>query len=500
MSQRLIQDQQQGLRQIQKITQQQMLQIHLLEMPLAEFEDAIKAEMDDNPYLEQGDRVVSPGDESLETNSNNDEYELDPDKIAEQNDRDQAFADALKNIGGDDVMLNMSGSESYREADNEERTYGSNDSFYDVLKEQMNMCMLNDDEKDIMEYLIGSLDNDGLLRSSIDNIIDELAIYNEIEVTPEEMNRLISILQDFDPAGIGARDLRECLLIQIKRKEQNNITRLMYKVISEYYDDFVNNHKEKIFRQLNLSEDIAQTVFLELKKLNPRPGAALGETQGNKMQQVTPDFIIDTDGDGNVSFTINTGMVPELFVSQEYTDKIQEYLVKKDSMSRSQKEELLYIKQKVDKARGFIDAVKQRRHTLYVTMKAIIDIQKKYFQDGDEADIKPMILKDVADKTGLDISTISRVSNQKYAQTRWGMFKLRHFFSGGYVTGSGKELPTRKIKMALQDIINGEDKKKPLTDEELSDLMKNKGFAIARRTIAKYRKQLRIPTARFRKV
>lgn len=500
MSQKLVQNHKQELRQVQKLSQQHMLQIHLLEMPLTELEETVNTELYDNPALESGDTVYASNDEYAETNSNDEDFETDPDTITENEERNSALDDALKGIGGDDVMTGLSGSESYRDADNEERTYGSKDSFYDFLKEQMNMLVLSDKQKEIMEYLIGSLDNNGLLRNSLDNIIDELAIYNNIEVTKEELQHLISVLQDFDPAGIGARDLRECLLLQIKRKEQNDVTRLMYKVIADYYDDFANNHKEKICQMLNLGEDMAETILVELKKLNPKPGASLGETEGSKMQQVTPDFIIDTDDDGKVSFTINSGMVPELYVTQEYTDMVKEYTTNKENMSRGQKEALLFAKRKVERAQGFIDAVKQRRHTLYVTMKAIIEIQKKYFQDGDEGDIKPMILKDVADKTKLDISTISRVSNQKYAQTRWGMFKLRYFFSNGYVTDGGEELPTRKIKQALQDLVKNENKKRPLNDQSICELMEKKGFAIARRTVAKYRKQLGIPVARLRKV
>lgn len=496
MSQKLIQTQKQELKQIQKLTQQQILQIHLLEMPLTELEEAVTAELYDNPALESGDTVDLSNDDNVEISSDEEE---DYDALTEKEERDIALDEALENIGKDDVMPEFESAKNYQDADDEEFTYGSKDSFYDVLMEQMNMRVLTDNEKTIMEYLIGSLDNDGLLRKAPDVIVDELAIYYDVEVTLADMDRMIHVLQDFDPAGIGARDLRECLLIQIKRKEKNDITNLMYKVIDEHYDDFMKKHWEKIWQQLNIGMDISEKVLEELIKLNPKPGSSLGETEGSKMQQVTPDFIIDTSDDGKVTFTINHGRIPELYVSREYNQMVKDFGSNKDNMNRGQKEALLYAKRKVESARSFIDAVKQRRQTLYVTMKAIIEIQKKYFLEGDEGDLKPMILKDIADKTGLDISTISRVSNMKYAQTRWGIFKLRHFFTNGYVTEEGTELPTRKIKIALEELVNKEDKKHPLSDQAICEQMEKKGFAIARRTIAKYREQLNIPVARLRK-
>lgn len=497
MSQKLIQTQKQEQKQIQKLSQQQMLQVHLLEMPLTELEEAVTAEMYDNPALESGDRTEDPNDENVEINN---EEEVDYDTLAEKEDRESALDDVLESFGKDDVMPESTFSDNYYpDADYEEIIYGSKDSFYDVLKEQMNMHVLNDKEKTVMEYLIGSLDNDGLLRKSPDVIVDELAIYYDVEVSVEETEHLIKVLQQFDPAGIGASDLRECLLLQIKRKDKSEVSSLMYKVIAEHYDDFINKHWGKIWQQMSLNEDTSETVLEELLKLNPKPGASLGETEGSKMQQVTPDFIIDTSDDGDVTFTINGGRIPELYVSHEYTEMVKEYDTNKDNMNRGQKEALLYAKRKVERAQGFIDAVKQRRHTLFVTMKAIIEIQKKYFQEGDEGDLVPMILKDIADKTGLDISTISRVSNMKYAQTRWGIFKLRHFFTNGYVTDGGKELPTRKIKIALEELIKAEDKKHPLSDKAICEQMEKKGFAIARRTVAKYREQLSIPVARLRK-
>ena len=250
---------------------------------------------------------------------------------------------------------------------------------------------------------------------------------------------------------------------------------------------------------MNLTPEQSNIIHEEIKKLNPKPGAALGETEGRSLQQITPDFIVDTDDDGNVSFTLNNGRIPDLRISPSFTEMVDTYRTNKQNMNRKEKEALLYAKEKVDKAQGYIEAVRQRRHTLYVTMKALINWQKKFFQNGDEADLKPMILKDIAEKTGLDISTISRVSNMKYAQTRWGTFPLRFFFTDGYVTKDGEEMSTRKIKLALKDLIDHEDKHKPLSDDVLAQEMKKKGFPIARRTVAKYREQLGLPVARLRR-
>lgn len=288
-------------------------------------------------------------------------------------------------------------------------------------------------------------------------------------------------------------------MLQIRRKDKSETRSLMERVITECYDEFMNKRWDKIASQLGLDADTVKKIHSELLKLNPKPGSSLGETEGRNVQQITPDFIVDTADDGTVTFYINSGNVPDLYVSDSFTDMVKSYQKNKSKMSRSEKEALLYAKEKVERAQGFIDAIKQRRHTLYVTMKAIIDIQKAYFQDGDESDLKPMILKDVADKTGLDISTISRVSNMKYAQTRWGTFKLRHFFSDSVKTESGEEMSTRKIRAALKDIIDNEDKHRPLSDDAIKDKMNESGYPVARRTIAKYREQLGIPVARLRK-
>jgi RNA polymerase sigma-54 factor len=377
--------------------------------------------------------------------------------------------------------------------------YGQTESFIDQLNEQMNMTELTEQERDIMEYLVGSLDNDGLLRKTTDVVCDELAIYHNLDTTPQEMEEVLTILKNFDPAGIGAQSLQECLLIQISRREKSTVKALMQKVIADYFEEFTKKHWDKIQQTLELTDMQAKALFGELRKLNPRPGASMGETVGRSLQQITPDFIVDTQDDGTITFTLNNGEIPELKVSQSFVDSMKEYQENKDHLSRQTKEALLYIKKKVDAAQGFIEAIKARRHTLAVTMQAIITLQRQFFLDGDEASLRPMILKDVAEYTGLDLSTISRVSNSKYAQTRWGTFPLRHFFSDSYVTESGEELSTRQIKAALRDIIEAEDPKSPLSDDALREELTKKGFPIARRTVAKYREQLGIPIARLRR-
>ena len=501
MSQGLYQNQEQKQQQLQRLSQQQMLQVRLLEMPIAELEDAVSAEINDNPALETGRDDDDHGDDIA--SGADDSTPADDDYVSseEQEERKDELDSALDRMGADDEMPEPAayGQNNKDNADYEEIVYGDTTSFIDKLNEQMNTCELTDKQHAIMEYLIGSLDDDGLLRKDLDTISDELAIYHNVDASEKEIADVLRILQTFDPAGIGARSLQECLQLQVRRKKDSKVKDLMLRVVGDLYDDFIKNHWEKIRTQLNLNDIQTKALQDEIRKLNPKPGASMGETLGRNTQQITPDFIVDTADDGTVTFTLNDGDIPHLHVSRTFADMLTAYKDNKKGMSRQTKEALLYAKEKVDKAQGYIEAIKQRRHTLYTTMKAIIDIQKKFFQDGDEADLKPMILKDVADRTGLDISTISRVSNIKYAQTKWGMFPLRFFFTDSYTTDSGEEFSTRKIKLALKDVIDGEDKARPLSDEALTKAMADRGFPIARRTIAKYREQMGIPVARMRK-
>ena len=502
---------------MQRLSQQQMLQVHLLEMPLTELEQSVNAELDDNPALETtspedvfegghvegSDSTVSYGDDSQSSSgsegvSDNDDF----DARNEREERDSALNDALERIGGgDDDMptAGYTGGSGADSADYEEMVYGDTTSFYDKLKEQMGETELSDKDEEIMEYVIGSLDSDGLLRKDSESISDELAIYHGIDCTIDDVDRVVRILQTFDPAGIGAHTLQECLLLQIKRRPNDSLKPMMQKVITDCFDEFTKKHFDKIRSALGVDADTAERVMAELRRLNPKPGSSLGETEGRNVQQITPDFIVDTDDNGNVTFTLNGGNIPELKVSPSFAEMMEAYKNNKTSMSRREKEALLYAKEKVERARGYIEAIKVRRRTLTITMQAIIDWQRRFFQDGDEADLKPMILKNIADRTGLDISTISRVRNIKYAQTNWGTFPLRFFFSDGYTTDDGEELSTRKIKLALKDLIAKEDKKKPMSDDALTKALAKLGYPIARRTVAKYREQLGLPVARLRK-
>ena len=466
---------------------------------MAQLVDRINTEMNDNPALEVDADYDEPEaldfQDSGDYGDGGDDYETN----SEREERQSALDDALSNIGRDDEDLPVYQGGSAVAEEREEMVYGETVSFYDQLKEQMGELEMTEQQRDVMEYLIGSLDDDGLLRKGLDVICEELAIYHNIDVTEQQVEQVLDLLQHFDPAGIGARSLQECLLLQINRREPSRVRDLMQRVVSSHFDEFTKKHWDKIQSALALNDMQAEALFRELRKLNPRPGASLGETVGRNLQQITPDFIVDTQDDGTVTFVLNNGEVPELKVSQSFADSMKEYQENKENLSRQTKEALLYIKKKVDAAQNFIEAIKVRRHTLTVTMRAIIQLQHQFFVDGDEASLRPMILRDVAEKTGLDPSTISRVSNSKYAQTRWGTFPLRHFFSDGFVTESGEELSTRQIKAALRDIIDAEDKKRPLSDDVLKEELAKRGFPIARRTVAKYREQLGIPIARLRK-
>lgn len=513
MAQKLVQQQVLKQQQVQRLSAQHMLLVKLLEMPLTELEQNVNAELDDNPALEV--------DENLNDNlSDNDNLEY-ADNADAPSQKDELDA-VLERMGSDDELPAYEHiRRQQNNAEYEEIVYGDTVSFYDKIHSQLAEHELTDQQRDIIEYLIGSLDDDGLLRKPLDSISDELAVYHNIDVSEQEVEETLKILQDFDPAGIGARSLQECLLLQIERnegeRERRNVGKalprslapstsrreennnILHTIIADYFNEFKKKHWSRIQSALNLSDAQMETIQKEIRKLNPKPGASMGETQGRNIQQITPDFIVDTNDDGSISFSLNNGQMPELYVSPSFTDMLATYKDNKDGMSRSEKEALLYAKEKVDRAQGFIDAIKQRRHTLYITMKAIIDWQRRFFQEGDESELRPMILKDIADKTGLDISTISRVSNVKYAQTKWGTFPLRFFFSDGYTTEDGEEMSTRKIKIALKELIDQEDKQHPMSDDILAEKMKEQGFPIARRTVAKYREQMGVPVARLRK-
>ena len=499
MAQEQIQEQRLAQQQklTQTITQQQLLQTQLIELPITQLMERITAELDDNPALEPS--TEEDGPETMPDTADATDRQDTTEDNYEQEERQSAFDDALESLGRDDEELPVYTAGYNSQQERESMDYNQSQSFYDQLTEQMRLLELSDEEQSIMEYLIGSLDEDGLLRKPLHSIADELAIYHNIDVTEQQIEQVLFKLQELDPAGIGARTLQECLLLQIQRREPSHLKELMTRTVEDYFELFTKKHWNRLQQMLQLSDIQTDALISELRKLNPKPGTALGEVVGRSIQQITPDFIVDTQDDGTVTFSLNSGDIPDLHVSQSFTDTLKAYQTGKENLSRQMKEALLYTKKKVDAAQGFIEAIRVRRHTLAVTMHAIIQWQHRFFEDGDEASLRPMILKDIAAKTGLALSTISRVSNSKYAQTRWGTFPLRYFFSDSYKTSDGEELSTRRFKTVLRDIIEAEDKRKPLSDDALKTLLAEKGYPIARRTVAKYREQMGIPVARMRK-
>lgn len=499
-----IQTQQQRQLQQQHLSPLQVQVVRLLEMPIAELEQKINSEIDSNPSLEAdsyddgmyGDSGIADGDAGTYGSDGGatDDFSRD-----EAERREDALNDALDSIGRDDRMDGTSYSDdTIPNYSTEQRTIdsGNETSFRDLLMEQMAMETLDEEEQQILEYLIGSLDDDGLLRKDLMTIADELAIYNGVFVDEDKIREVLWKLQEFDPAGIGAQSLQECLTIQIERMKATPLTMLMYRVIDECFDDFTSNRWNRICRTLNIAEAKAEELKYEIRhRLNPKPGASLSETQGHSRNQITPDIIIDVDYDGNISFELNNGRIPQLHVVRED----EELLASETLSGRGGNEAAAFLQRNISSARMFITALQQRNETIVRTMKAIIRLQRKYILSGDEADLQPMALKNVAEATGYDLSTISRVSNSKYVQTQWGTFPIRQFFSDGYTTKDGETMSTKTIKQALRNVIDEEDARHPLSDQRLVEVMTERGFPIARRTITKYREQMGIPVARLRK-
>ncbi len=490
MSQGSHQIQTQAQQLTQTLSPQQILVVKLLELPTMELEERVRAEILDNPALEEG-KDISDQDHSEEFEDN---FNEDNSYINE----DISLGDYRTEDDIPDYKLQEHNRSRGEVA--EEIPFSDSVSFYEMLLEQLQMQRLTEEEKIMAEYLIGSLDDDGLLRKGTQTLIDELAIYRGIYTNEKEIDRILSIIQDFDPAGIGARSLQECLLLQLKRKPESPIKKVEVEIIEKYCDDFTRKNKEKIILRMNLTEEEYDEAINELAKLNPRPGSSLGDIVGKNFQQIIPDFLVDSDETGNITFTLNNGNVPELHLSREFNELLEEHTTNKENQSKDSRDAFLFLKQKVDAAQNFINAIKQRHQTLLTTMQVIIDLQRPFFLEGDETLLKPMILKDVAEKAKLDVSTVSRVSNSKYVQTNFGIFPLRFFFSDGYTTEEGEELSVREIKQLLKECTEHENKENPYNDDELADILREKGYPIARRTVAKYRQQLNIPTARLRRI
>ena len=489
MSQGSHQIQTQAQQQLQTLAPYQILVVKLLELPTMELEDRIRAEIQDNPALEEGKEISDQ--------ENSEEFETEFNEDNSYSNEDISLGDYRTEDDIPDYKLQEHNRSKGETA--EEIPFSDSVSFYEILLEQLRMQHLTDKEEKIAEYLIGSLDDDGLLRKGTDTLIDELAIYQGIYADTEEIEKGLAMIQQFDPAGIGARNLQECLLLQIKRKPDSPLKRLEWNIIEKCCDDFTRKNKERIMQRLNIDEETYNEAVSDLIKLNPRPGSSLGEIIGKNFQQIIPDFLVETEDDGTITLTLNNGNIPELRLSREFNELLEEYTTNQENQSKESKDAFLFLKQKVDAAQGFINAIKQRQQTLLKTMQAIIDLQRPFFEDGDETLLKPMIQKDIAERTKLDVSTISRVSNSKYVQTNYGIYPLSFFFSDGYTTEEGEELSVREIKHYLEECIANENKDMPYTDDELADILKEKGYPIARRTVAKYRQQLNIPSARLRR-
>ena len=477
--------QEQIQQQLQSLSPQQLLVVKLLELPTVELEERVRAEILDNPALEEG----------KETNDSSEFAEEPMEK--EYTNEDLSLGDYLTEDDIPDYKLQEHN--RIQKHIPEEIPFSDNVSFYEVLKEQLDMQKLTDEEFEMADYLIGSLDDDGILRKNMNTIIDELAIYRGIYTNLDDLEKILSIIQGFDPAGIGARNLQECLLIQLKRKPSFPLKDRLIAILTKCFDDFTRKNKEKIMQRLNISEQEYEEAINELTKLNPRPGSSLGEVIGKNMQQIVPDFLVETAEDGTITLNLNDRNVPELRLSKEFSTLLDEQVNNKENQNKEMTDAFFFLKQKVDAAQGFINSIKQRHVTLLTTMQAIIDLQRPFFLEGDESLLKPMILKDVAEKSKLDISTVSRVSNSKYVQTDFGIYPLRFFFGDTFTTDDGEEYSIREMKRILLECVEHENKEEPYTDDELADILKEKGYSLARRTVAKYRLQLNIPIARLRR-
>jgi RNA polymerase sigma-54 factor len=468
----------------QTLSPQQIQLMKLLQVPTMELEMRIKEEMEINPALEEG---AEEEDEFAD-----DQDQGDQDEVSEAQ-QEFDINDYL-----DDDMPAYKLSASNKSADDEEKAIplASGKSFQEILTAQLGLRSLNAHEASVCLTLIGNLDDSGYLRRELENIVDDLAFSSNVSTTEEEIERLLLIVQGLDPAGVGARDLQECLLLQIRRKDMG-LDEVVHAelILNSQFDEFTKKHYEKIRKRLNLDNEQLKGAVDEILKLNPKPGNSIKETS-RAAAHVIPDFLLTEEND-DLMLTLNSRNAPELKISHSYAEMLRGYAENKTD--KSAKDALMFVKQKIDSAKWFIDAIKQRQQTLLLTMNAILEYQKEYFLEGDETLLKPMILKDIAEIVSLDISTISRVANSKYVQTPHGTYLLKTFFSESLSTDSGEEVSTREVKKILQVAIEAESKRKPLTDEKLASLLKDKGYNIARRTVAKYREQLNIPVARLRK-
>lgn len=484
---------------LQKLSPQQIQLMKLLQVPTANLEERIKEELEANPALEV-DEENHKDEDPYADEFGNQEEEADTYEEQDGSQEDYDNIDVTEYLHDDDGEIAEYKTREDNYADDEENRQlpvKTEATFYDLMVSQLGLLSLDDRQKKIAEHIIGSIDEDGYLRRDTPALVDDLAFRQNIETTVDEVDSIITMIQQFDPPGVGARDLPECLLLQLRRqKQEGKDVDIAILAIEKYFEEFTKKHYEKIQRGLGLGDDELRDVMQQIIRLNPKPGGNVGSV--NKAESyVVPDFFI-LNNSGKLELTLNSRNAPELRISEGYRDMMKEYSrgTKKD---RQQKEAVLFIKQKIDAAKWFIDAIKQRQHTLLDTMSAIMQHQEDFFLTGDETLLRPMILKDIAEKTNLDISTVSRVANSKFVQTEFGTYRLKFFFSESLSTDSGEEVSTREVKKILSDMIDAENKKHPLSDEKLTELLQEKGYNIARRTVAKYREQLNIPVARLRK-
>ena len=472
---------------LQKLSPQQIQLMKLLQVPTAELEQRIKEELETNPALDEGEN------ENDDNSNEEDDTFSNEEDTNEENERDYDLDDYLQDDTPDYKLKSNNNS-----SDDEERSVpvSQGSTYQELLIEQLNLRNLSEKHKQIGAYIIGNLDEDGYLRREINALVDDLAFSQNITTDEKEIEKVLAVVQYLDPPGIGARSLQECLLLQLKRNEQDNLgTEIAITILEKCFEEFTKKHYDKILKKLKLDDESLKDAINEIIKLNPKPGGSIKEAS-RAIQTVIPDFFI-LEENNKLELTLNSRNAPQLKISKDYAEMLKEYASKKGN--EKSKEAISFVKQRIDAAKWFIDAIVQRQQTLLLVMNTIMELQREYFLSGDETKLKPMILKDVADVVNMDISTVSRVANSKYVQTHFGTFLLKTFFSESLQTDSGEEVSAREVKKILSDNIGNEDKKNPLTDDELTKLLKEKGYNIARRTVAKYREQLNIPVARLRK-
>ena len=476
----------------QKLSPQQIQLMKLIQLPTQAFEQRLQEELVENPALEENTKEDDYDLDDYEVNSNEDDYDdFDGDHIDTQ---DINIDEYLSNDETPDYKYQTN---NYSDDDDDKSLpFAAPVSFHQDLINQLNTFILRDDERDIAEFLVGSIDDMGYIRRTTQDIVDDLAFTQGIYTDEASVERILHLVQELEPAGVGARDLQECLLLQLKHKTPSDSINLAINVIEQQFDAFSKKHYDKLLQKFYVSQQQLRKAIDEVEKLNPKPG---GSFDGNQkmIEHIVPDFTIRIV-DGELELLLNGRNAPELHVSKDYQEMLQSYKVTSEKSS-SQKDAVQFIKQKLDSAKWFIDAIKQRQETLFVTMNAIMHYQYEYFLEGEESKLRPMILKDIADMVGLDISTVSRVANSKYVDTPYGTKLIKEFFSESMTNDQGEEVSTIEIKNILQQVISEEDKKKPLPDDQLAEILKERGYPIARRTIAKYREQLDIPVARLRK-